>query len=441
MRPNPVARHLLAIALFAVTSSVYGYLAFHDKQGGTSAQAHIVATAMKDSDPHLFPHDPVFGPGNKWHMNSPILQGMLKLVFIPAGYDAACGYSETLHWKAKDASRYPNFDKLIENATSLEPMPEWENLPGMVPGIEVWPGNQRNENGEYDFNYCAVSRPAILTVLPLSKKGVFAHSPAVKEFVVVNEFKSGLYEVDQSRIFVPFAILQKMLKMEPRQEEDIDRETGEPTGKMIDVPGRTTEITIAGAPNVSTPELAAAAQRAVDRFVAVQTQPPMLLVRTWEQRHQTLLQAVEKEKGLLTVLFAFISIVAVVLVAVIFYMIVANKIRDIGTLRALGASRTGVATIFLGYGLAIGTIGAALGAALATAIVRNLNEIQDLLYQWFQFKMWDPRMYYFERIPTQMDGFEVAVIIVAAVLSSLLGAVVPAILAARANPVDALRYE
>lgn len=87
MRPNPVARHLLAIALFAVTSSVYGYLAFHDKQGGTSAQAHIVATAMKDSDPHLFPHDPVFGPGNKWHMNSPILQGMLKLVFIPAGYD------------------------------------------------------------------------------------------------------------------------------------------------------------------------------------------------------------------------------------------------------------------------------------------------------------------------------------------------------------------
>ena len=363
------------------------------------------------------------------------------LGIIPAGYDAACGYSKTLHWKAKDAAGYPGYEKLIGNAKSLKPMPEWGDLPGMVSGVEVWQGNQRDENGEYDFNYCAVSRPAILTVLPLSKKGVLTHEPQVQKFIVVNEFKSGLYEVDQSRIFVPFEILQKMLKMEPRREEDIDRETGEPTGKMIDVPGRTTEITLAGAPGVTAVELADAAQRAVDRFVEAQARPPRLAVQTWEQRHHTLLAAVEKEKGLLTVLFGFISIVAVVLVAVIFYMIVAHKIRDIGTLRALGASRTGVATIFLGYGLAIGTIGAALGAALAVAIVRHLNEIQDLLYQWFQFKMWDPRMYYFERIPTQMNGFEVAVIIVAAVLSSLLGAVVPAILAARANPVDALRYE
>ncbi len=86
MKPTPTAQHLLAVAILVVTSSVYGYLALND-QNVTAEQVRPATAALKEHDTSLFPHDPVYGPSGKWRMNSPIVQGMLKCVFIPAGYD------------------------------------------------------------------------------------------------------------------------------------------------------------------------------------------------------------------------------------------------------------------------------------------------------------------------------------------------------------------
>jgi lipoprotein-releasing system permease protein len=86
-------------------------------------------------------------------------------------------------------------------------------------------------------------------------------------------------------------------------------------------------------------------------------------------------------------------------------------------------------------------VGAALGLALAAVVVWNLNEIQELLAQWIGFRMWDPTIYYFDRIPGRLDPKEVTIIMVSAVVASVLGALVPAWLAARTDPVASLRYE
>jgi lipoprotein-releasing system permease protein len=288
-----------------------------------------------------------------------------------------------------------------------------------------------------------MGQQATLTVVPLTSRGTLgALQPARNVFVVVNEFKSGLYEVDANRVYVPFDVLQRMLDMDAREvHEQWDPVTGEPVGDVTKKAARATELMLKGVKGVPLAELKAAVRAEVDAFLATDRTIPYLQVQTWEERHAMLLGAVEKEKGLLTILFAIISLVAIAMIAVIFYMIVLEKTRDIGTLRALGASRSGIAGIFMGYGLAIGVVGSALGLVLATAIVINLNEIQDLLFHWFQFKMWDPRIYYFEKIPATINRQEVTVILFLAVLSSLMGAVIPALLAARLNPVDALRYE
>lgn len=333
---------------------------------------------------------------------------------------------------------------LLHAGKSMRAIKAFGDMPMIVPGIEVRAANKRNDDGEYMFFNSGVGSPATITVLPVSKTGnLGAFGPEVKRFIVANEFKSGLYEIDKNRVFVHFDVLQEMLKMQAMQVEERDYDTGEPTGKMIKEPGRTHELMVRSTleDGEDLERLVEAVRQTVRAFQDKQKRPTLLQIETWRQRHRVLLDAVEKEKGLLTILFAIISIVAIFMVGVIFYMIVLEKTRDIGTLRAIGASRRGVAGIFIGYGLAIGIVGAVLGTALASVVVLNLNEIQAQLYEWFAFKMWDPRVYYFERIPSRIDAKETAAIAVAAIVSGLIGSIVPAILAARLKPVEALRYE
>jgi lipoprotein-releasing system permease protein len=164
-------------------------------------------------------------------------------------------------------------------------------------------------------------------------------------------------------------------------------------------------------------------------------------VETWEEVNATWIGAVEKEKGLVTFLFALISIVAIFLIFCIFYMIVVEKTRDIGIIKSVRATSQGVAGIFLGYGAAIGVVGSLLGLLLGYLIVHNINEIHTWMGKVIGVQIWNPEVYAFDTIPNTMNPNEVIVILFVAVVASVLGALVPAIRAARMNPVEALRWE
>jgi len=380
------------------------------------------------------------------------------------GLDAVTGYRDTLYWTSQhlldemDRSRPPienmsqrrralyesrrkHFEEvdLRDLGMAFTPPRQVGDAPGsagIVLGIEVNPYNQRDHNGQYQLFTSSLNSELTLTVLPLTQRGTVME-PAVRRVVVANEFKSGLYEIDANRVYVPFALLQKMLKMDSVPQ--VDPQTGEVTGKME--PARATEIMLRGKPGVALQDLNRAASATVEAFVAAHRGMPHLWVGTWLERHSTLLGAVEKEKLLLTFLFGIISFVAVAMIGVIFYMIVLEKTPDIGVLRAIGASRGGVMSIFLGYGLAIGCLGAGLGLALAWAVVTHINQIQDFLTEYFHFTMWDPTVYYFDQVPSRLDPFETSMIVLAAIFSSVLGSLLPAYQASRVNPVESLRYE
>ena len=164
-------------------------------------------------------------------------------------------------------------------------------------------------------------------------------------------------------------------------------------------------------------------------------------VLTWRQWLADFVGQVESQRTLVVIMFAIISLVAIVLIFVIFYMIVMQKTRDIGVLKAIGASQGGVAAIFLAYGAAIGLVGSVIGTVIGCAFVRNINAIADALSDWFGFQVWRKEYFLFERIPNEVDPTAAGMIVLGAMIAGLLGALIPAIRAAGMQPVEALRYE
>ncbi len=164
-------------------------------------------------------------------------------------------------------------------------------------------------------------------------------------------------------------------------------------------------------------------------------------VATWEQHQGPLLAAIDVERGILNLLLFMIVGVAGFSILAIFTMIVAEKYRDIGVLKSLGASSGGVLTIFLGYGLLLGGVGAALGTATGLWITRNINEIEAGLTRLTGSAVFPRDIYYFKEIPTNVDPVVVGVVNAGAVITAVVFSLLPAWRAARLHPVRALRFE
>ena len=164
-------------------------------------------------------------------------------------------------------------------------------------------------------------------------------------------------------------------------------------------------------------------------------------VRTWEQKQGPLLAAVDIESAILNVLLFMIIAVAGFGILAIFFMIVVEKTRDIGILKALGASSRGVMSIFLLYGLALGCVGSGVGVGCGLLFVRYINEIEAFLAFLIGRKVFDERIYYFPTIPTSVNPMTVIWVAIGAILIAVTASILPARRAARLHPVEALRYE
>jgi lipoprotein-releasing system permease protein len=164
-------------------------------------------------------------------------------------------------------------------------------------------------------------------------------------------------------------------------------------------------------------------------------------VQTWEDKQGPLLAAISIEKGILNVLLFMIIAVAGFGILAIFSMIVVEKTRDIGILKALGASNKGVLNIFLGYGLLLGVVGAGLGSILGVTITIYINEIEKFITSVTGQEIFRRDVYYFDSIPTDISVLSVILVNVGAVAIAVLFSVLPALRAALLHPVRALRYE
>jgi lipoprotein-releasing system permease protein len=239
-------------------------------------------------------------------------------------------------------------------------------------------------------------------------------APVYDRFLVTDYFKSEMSEYDSNYVFVPLHHLQKIRTME-------DRVTSIQVRLKKDItPSATREVV----------------QRLQGLFAGLPVR-----VETWEDKQGPLLAAIRVEKGILNVLLFLIIAVAGFGILAIFSMIVVEKTRDIGILKALGAANVGVLNIFLGYGLLLGLVGAALGTTLGLSLTLNLNEIEKGLSHITGQDIFPRETYYFDRIPTDIQPLMIILVNVGSLAIAVLFSVLPALRAAMLHPVRALRYE
>jgi len=261
--------------------------------------------------------------------------------------------------------------------------------------------------------------PGTKVGLLFPKAGVSRSEGGYDTFTVVGYFKSGMSEYDSTHVYVPLERLQYV-----RRLQDIN-------GR-----GAVNQIQIKARPNVELSELAEKLQVALDSL-----QPAFYRVYTWEQKQGALLGAVAIEQSILNILLFFIIAVAGFGILAIFSMIVVEKTRDIGVMKALGASTAGIRGIFLGYGLLLGAVGSGIGMAGGLVFVRYINEIERALSKVMHRRVFDDTIYYFDKIPTVIQPFTVGWIVTGALLIAVLASIWPAHRAAHLHPVRSLRYE
>lgn len=404
-------------------------------------------------------------------------------------YDRVTGYAGTIYWKPLDeplpkdkanadwrlrqrelwAQAYQDALALSEYDAGLG-----RETPGIVLGIEVTGYNIREIWGGYTPGQPRIAQPdgtwaeepifmpnerVTLNVLPIDASGKSVETKT-RILPVVNEFQSGLYDIDKQTVLVNLGVLQDMLNMDEAERLagdqnadpfaiEIDPATGEerPAGVRTErAPARVTTVLVRGPDDQESPAGLALRCRAIYASFAARHPgevPPVENIRimTWEDQNRTLISAVKKETGLVLFIFSFISLTAVILVLAIFWSMVSEKTKDVGVLRSIGAGRKGVAMVWIGYGLAIGVIGSLLGGALAYAIVLNINPIHDWMGEALGLYIWDPRVYYFVTIPNEVEPDKAAIVMIGGALSSVVGAMIPALRAAYLSPVRALRFE
>lgn len=162
---------------------------------------------------------------------------------------------------------------------------------------------------------------------------------------------------------------------------------------------------------------------------------------SWQETNSALLGVLAVEKRMMFFLLIFIVLVAAFSITNTLITSVYKKTKEIGILKALGATGGTCMRIFVYQGMFVGLIGTICGTVLGYLVLHFRNNILDFASRIAGHDLFPKEFYYFDGLPAKIITSDVVLICAAAILLCTLGAVIPAIRAAKLDPAKALRYE
>ncbi|HXC25659.1 MAG TPA: ABC transporter permease, partial [Gemmatimonadaceae bacterium] len=226
--------------------------------------------------------------------------------------------------------------------------------------------------------------------------------PRVYQFEVTGIFDTGMFEYDNAYVYVDLPAAQQFAGFDSSV-----------TGIEVKTTDRWSAVAVG------------------DRIMSTLGFPYRSV--DWQEQNHSLFQALKLEKLGMGVILLLIVIVAAFNIVSTLTMVVADKTREIGILKAMGMTSSAIRNIFFAQGVVIGAVGTGLGLILGFAVELSLGR--------YKFIRLDPKVYFIDHLPVYTQVADIVWIVVASLLISALATLYPATQAARLFPVDAIRSE
>ena len=247
-------------------------------------------------------------------------------------------------------------------------------------------------------------------ISPDGVRTAFGTSPRVKAYEVVYIFTAGRYDIDRTRIYMPFGEAQLYFNREGVADE---------IEVMVSNPDRVENMTLP----------------------IVQAAGPRALVWTWQDASGGFLRALEIEDNVMFIILSILVLIAAMNIVSGLIMLVKNKGRDIGILRTMGLTEGAVLRIFFICGAFTGILGTMAGVILGCLFALYIDPIFSFVNYVAGGGVWDPAVRGIYELPAQLRLPDVLSAVGLSLGLSFIVTIFPARRAARMNPVEALRYE
>jgi lipoprotein-releasing system permease protein len=165
------------------------------------------------------------------------------------------------------------------------------------------------------------------------------------------------------------------------------------------------------------------------------------VVGNWISRNSTYVTALIVERNVMRLILFIVVIITALNIITGILMLVKNKTRDVAILRTIGATRSGVVRIFLMTGTFLGSAGVLTGLLIGVLFVTYIAPIQHTIEGILGVQLFPKDIYQLDALPAHLQWSEVAWVTISAFLVTLVMSIIPALWAARLDPVDALRFQ